>query len=65
MEWFVLWFIINSIVGYLIGKSKDDVGTAITVSIPAGNVLPVKLAVMLHNSKIRDWVRFVIHRNPS
>ena len=38
MEWFVLWFIINSIVGYLIGKSKDDVGTAITVSILLGPI---------------------------
>ena len=38
MEWFVFWFIINCIVGYLIGKPKNDVGTAITVSILLGPI---------------------------
>jgi hypothetical protein len=38
MEWFVFWLIVNCIVGYLIGKPKNDVGTAITVSILLGPI---------------------------
>ena len=38
MEWFVFWLIVNCIVGYLIGKPKNNIGTAITVSILLGPI---------------------------
>jgi hypothetical protein len=34
VEWFIFWLIINAVVGFLIGQQKNDVATAIVLSIP-------------------------------
>jgi hypothetical protein len=38
MEWFIFWLIINCVVGYLIGQQKNDVATAIVLSILLGPI---------------------------
>ncbi|SRR6266540_979039 len=38
MEWFIFWLIVNCIVGYLIGKERNDVAGAITISILLGPI---------------------------
>ena len=38
VEWFSFWFIINCVVGYMIGQQKSDVGTAIVLSILLGPI---------------------------
>ena len=38
MEWFIFWLIVNCVVGYLIGQQKNDVGSAIVVSILLGPI---------------------------
>ncbi|HEV3147424.1 MAG TPA: hypothetical protein VGZ24_02145 [Chthoniobacterales bacterium] len=38
MEWIIFWLFVNAIVGYLIGKQKNEIGSAITVSILLGPI---------------------------
>jgi hypothetical protein len=38
MEWIFFWLFVNAIVGYLIGKQKNEIGSAITVSIFLGPI---------------------------
>jgi zinc-ribbon domain len=38
MEWFIFWLIINCVVGYLIGQQKNDMATAIVLSILLGPI---------------------------
>jgi hypothetical protein len=38
MEWIISWLFLNTIVGYLIGKHKNAMGSAITVSILVGPI---------------------------
>jgi zinc-ribbon domain len=38
MEWFIFWLIINCVVGYLIGQQKNDIATAIVLSILLGPI---------------------------
>ncbi|SRR6266496_2636356 len=38
MEWLVFWLIVNLIVGYVIGAQKNDVGTAIVLSVLLGPI---------------------------
>jgi hypothetical protein len=38
MEWIIFWFIINCIVGYLIGRQKNDVASAIALSLILGPI---------------------------
>jgi len=38
VEWFIFWLIINAVVGFLIGQQKNDVATAIVLSILLGPI---------------------------
>jgi len=38
VEWFIFWLIINCVVGFLIGQQKNDVATAIVLSILFGPI---------------------------
>ena len=38
MEWIIFWLIVNCVVGYLIGRQKDDMASAIALSIFLGPI---------------------------
>jgi hypothetical protein len=38
MEWILLWIGVNAVIGYAIGKSKNEVGASVLLSILLGPI---------------------------
>jgi hypothetical protein len=51
MEWIIFWLFVNPIVGYLIGKQKNGIGSSITVSILLGPIGWLIAALTAGNSR--------------
>jgi uncharacterized membrane protein YeaQ/YmgE (transglycosylase-associated protein family) len=55
MEWIIFWLIVNCVVGYLIGRQKDDMASAIALSIflgPIGWLIARFRAAVFGNARI-------------